>query len=161
MPKSLESSAGCLGCLSVPIMVLMCSGVFSGLGTRGDAVYWAQQRGAEAGKNDGQRAGELDGFRTGFREAEARSYRNTLSELYSSRDYSRPVFIELAVMLGFFVLGYALQYCIFYLLRAPGFLSDIDWIVLTPEAKDKLKSVSCQQTRVSISQNPEYGQGRS
>ena len=66
-----------------------------------------------------------------------------------------------------FVLGYALQYGVLYLLRAPGFLTDIDWIVLSSEAVEKLRSLSEEKSQVSLTQeqtrliptNPDYGHG--
>jgi hypothetical protein len=112
----------------------------------------ARSRGVEAGKKDGQCAGEAEGFRNGFKEAEARSYKKTLSELYSSGDYYRPPFYEIAAFVAFFVLGFALQYAVFFLLRVFGFLPDIDWIVLSPEAIEKIKNCSEQQSPVSLTQ---------
>ena len=141
--------------------------VLSGCASR-ESIEAGRALGADAGNTDGKHAGEAEGFDAGFKAAEKSSYSETLSQLYSSGDYCRGAFCSLGVMLVAFLLGYALQYLIFYLLRRGGFLSDIDWIVLpqqmaeavdfTDMAVQMRQTTSTQEKTKPSSSNVTYGQ---
>ena len=108
-------------------------GALSGCTARQD-IENGRARGAEAGHNDGQHAGEAEGFTSAFKAAESLSYGQTLSVLYSSGNYHQAPTYAILVLIGAFLLGFALQYALLYLLCARGFLYDIDGIVLPQRA---------------------------
>jgi hypothetical protein len=158
-----KSSQGCRFLFVAGVFLLS---VIPGCASR-ESIESARSRGVEAGHDDGQRAGEAAGFQIGFKEAENSSYTDTVSQLCSSGDYHRPSFYCLAVLVAAFLLGYALQYSVLYLLRRLGFLADIDWIVLSSEAIENLRSVSEQKGQAFLTEEPTkllssnaiYGQG--
>ncbi len=107
------------------------------------AIENARSRGADAGCNDGRRAGDAEGFEIGFKAGEESSYRQILSELYSSDNYHRIPIYSFVVTVVAFLLGFALQYVMIYLLRAGGFFHHIDGIVRPERAIErKLRHLS-------------------
>jgi hypothetical protein len=93
----------------------------------------ARQRGAQVGREEGRRAGETEGFATAFNTGENETYRETINEHYQSHNYQRIPAYTLAVVIGFFILGFGLQWIILYIPRRIGYLRDIDWIILPKE----------------------------
>jgi hypothetical protein len=114
----------------------------------------ARARGMAAGREDGQRAGEAKRFRAAFEDAEEAAYSATLTELRLSGVAQRSLLYCLTAIVVGFLIGFASQYMIFYLLRRPGFVSDIDWIVLSPEVVDQLRSASTQEAQVVFTEQP-------
>jgi RNA polymerase-binding transcription factor DksA len=125
--------------LVILFIVITCSSVVSFLGKVGqesrpfEVIESARQRGAQAGREEGRRAGEAEGFTGAFHTAENEAYRKTINELYQSREYRRIPLFTIAVVIGFFIVGFLLQWIVFYVPRRIGFLRDIDWIVLPKE----------------------------
>jgi hypothetical protein len=119
-----------------------------------DSTEIAHAQGAALGRDDGQRAGEAKGFEVAFDAAEEAAYSATLSELRLSGRTQRPlVYYVIAVVVGLLI-GFASQYIVFYVLRRPGFLGDIDWIVLSPEVMDQMRSTSTQEANVVLTEEP-------
>jgi hypothetical protein len=112
----------------------------------------ARMSGAAAGQKDGQRAGAAAESIASFKDAEDRSYTETLSKLYSSGDYYRPPAFEVIAVAASFTLGFLLQYGILYSLRMTGIFTDVDWIVLSAETKQNLSRISDQNSQVSLHQ---------
>jgi hypothetical protein len=112
----------------------------------------ARISGAEAGQKAGQRAATATEFSTSYKNARDDSYTETLSRLYLSGDYYRHPVFELIVVAFSFTLGYILQYGILYSFRATGFLTDVDWIVLSDESKQNLIRISDRNSQTSLIQ---------
>jgi hypothetical protein len=134
--------------------------VLSGCASR-ESIEAGRSRGAEAGDTDGKRAGEAEGFDVGCKAAEKSAYSETLSQLDSSGDYCRGAVCTLGVILVAFLLGYALQYLLFYWLRRGGFLSDIDWIVLPQQMAEAIDftdmAVQMRQTTSTQEKTKPFG----
>ncbi len=76
------------------------------------------------------RAGIAEGFAAAFKTANQESYKATLDTLYASGDFNRKPIYTVPVLIAAFLLGFSIQYLALYLLRARGFLLDVDLIVL-------------------------------
>lgn len=133
--------AGTLVCLVGLGITAMWFTIFSGLSPIDDRrtketpemIANRHQRGAEVGRQEGKRAGEAEGFSASFASAEKEAYGETLEELYQSREFRRVPLYTAGVMIGFFILGFILQWIVLYVPRRAGYLRDIDWIVLPKE----------------------------
>ena len=119
-----------------------------------ETIENARSRGAAAGRNDGQRAGEAAGFQAGLKVGEKTAYGDTLSRLYSSDNYRREPWHEVAVFAIALLLGYATLYVVLYLIRIAGVSADIDWIVLPPQAVENLRNLSQGGDHIPIIQEP-------
>jgi len=119
-----------------------------------ESIESYRARGMAAGREDGQRAGEARCSQAAFDEAEEAAYSATLAELRLSGGAQRSLLYCLTAVVAGLLVGFAAQYTIFYLLRRPGFLSDIDWIVLSSEVVDQLSSASTQEGQVVLTEQP-------
>jgi hypothetical protein len=104
--------------------------------TSQQAIEKARERGAKAGREEGRRAGEVAGFNTAADAAEKEAYRDMLNQLYLSGEFRRKPLYTIVVLVGFFALGFGLQWGTFYALRRVGNLRDIDYMVLPEEMND-------------------------
>ncbi len=129
------------------------------------AIENARNNGAEAGRKDGQVAGAA-GMSVAISDAEDNAYNEAVSNFYESGDYHRAASFEVVALASTFILGFILQYLVFYVLRLIGILTDIDWIVLSAEAKENLDRLSerssqsdtTQENSTLIHSNPNHGQ---
>jgi len=113
----------------LPLLVILAvNSLLSGC-TSYEAVETARYRGAQAGIEEGRRAGEAAGFRAGSNAAQVEAYRETLNKLISLGDHRRFPGNDIAVFFGFIIVGFGLQWIIFFIPRRAGYLLDIDWIV--------------------------------
>jgi predicted RNA-binding Zn-ribbon protein involved in translation (DUF1610 family) len=136
--KKQDPIAACLGCSCLTLfgvmLVMICSWLFSsdlgGTKETAEMLTNTHQLGAKVGREEGERAGEAEGFAASFDNAEKETYRETIDELYESRQFQRIPLYTVGIVMGFFILGYALQWIALYVPRRAGYLRDIDWIIL-------------------------------
>ena len=89
----------------------------------------AGRRGAAAGLAEGKSKGAADGWNSGYEAAMTNSYEAKMSYLYATGSFTRkPAYIAIVVGIGF-ILGFALQYLVFSILRRTEKLQDIDRII--------------------------------
>ena len=112
---------------SVCILIIIVA--VSGCATQ-QAIEDAHRRGASEGREVGRLKGYEEGRAEAFKAVRIETYRTTLRELYASNEFRRIPVCKLAVMSGFAILGFSLQWSTMYLFRRTGFLTDIDWIIL-------------------------------
>jgi hypothetical protein len=101
-----------------------------GINETPEMIANTHKQGAEVGREEGRRAGEAEGFAASFTSAEKEAYRETIEELYQSHQFERISLYTVGVVMGFFIVGFLLQWIAFYVPRRAGYLRDIDWIVL-------------------------------
>lgn len=120
--------------LSTGVLLFLLLAIFGC--TSREAIESARKDGAKTGYSDGRKAGEADGFKQSFPAAKRAAYRKTFHDLYSSAKYARPLLYQFTIGTGSFLVGFALQYVLLYVLRRIGVLNDIDRIILGKSASE-------------------------
>lgn len=135
-PLAAILACGCLVVLGVMLLTI-CSELSSidhrGTNVTAEMIEKAHLRGEEVGREEGWRAGEAEGFAASFNSAEKETYKETIDDLYQSRQFQRIPLYTTGVMIAFFILGFLIQWIVLYVPRRVGYLRDIDWIVLPKE----------------------------
>ena len=95
-----------------------------------EEIARAEREGAQTGYDKGWRDGVAEGYNAAFGPAEDEAYARKLEELYGAGKYQLAGPPTAVAIVGFFALGFLLQWLVLLGLRQAG-LGDIDGIVLT------------------------------